>query len=105
MISSGIKIGERIKVYIERDDGAILETPGIIVSMELGSDSGDISTRFRMETVGLGMPVWSSPGDWRSSLNKRHTAAEWLCDFCGRPNQRADETCKSCGAVRSFVYG
>jgi len=29
---------------------------------------------------------------------------EWRCDYCGRPNGKHAETCKSCGGVRSFLY-
>ena len=32
------------------------------------------------------------------------TRIEWRCDYCGRPNGRHAETCKSCGGVRSFLY-
>lgn len=105
-----IAVGQPYKVYFESSEGTLMEMSAQAVTINYyhdtlpywGSDSATkdyFPTGFSIELRGYGRPIT------REGIMERRTAPEWACSYCGRPNQRADETCKSCGAVRSFVYG
>lgn len=100
---SKISLTEQYKVYLEKNDGTVLAAP---VRVEYISMSSDFDGTHKTE-IGL---VADGPVNWM--LGKEFTAKEveqtkeeWLCTWCGRPNGRADEVCKSCGGSRSFLYG
>lgn len=106
----------KTKVYIETPDGMLKEITGYMVRAEIREEvdwddvtslsdtvpvylKGPVEIEMSLEFRGCQMTY--SPMD----LFAKRTAQEWKCDYCGRPNQRRDETCKSCGAVRSFIWG
>lgn len=93
----GIGVGERINVFVETADGKVYDLESMATSVEIRY-SYDSVTEFTIHGVCTKAILSAQAKDMR-------TAREWKCTFCGRPNQRADETCKSCGAVRSFIYG
>ena len=104
------------KVIIETPDGKILESTAYMVSVtqqqELieGFDYGGARNYIPgMSTIDIELKVvslqWTDLVDWKRSVHERSSTHEWRCSYCHRPNQRRDEICKSCGAVRSFVYG
>lgn len=94
---------EQYKVYIEKNDGTVLTMP---VSVQSISVNSGFDGRFESEIIlrGVGNPVWSM-GSNVLSENTSMTDEEWKCTWCGRPNRREDEVCKSCGGARSFLYG
>ncbi len=98
-------IGNKCKVYLETPQGAMIEVPAISYSLSYRSPWGDGPTEVEMSFKALGDVTWLDQAAWEKTVEERHSAKEWKCDYCGRPNDRKDETCKSCGAVRSFVYG
>ena len=97
-------VGNRFKVYIEDQQGRVMEVPAIAASVSMNMEYGDF-IRTRIELDAIGDVTWTSTDNWRGSIREKSIAPEWKCDYCGRPNQRKDEICKSCGAVRSFIYG
>src|SRR3990167_1693509 len=107
-------LGKQCKVIIESPDGKIFE--GQAYTLSISQEMLDVSiygnlhksfiptgrTSLDMEIIG---PLnWISKSHWQETVEERRSESEWQCGYCGRPNQRQDETCKSCGAVRSFVY-
>lgn len=113
-----MKVGNRYKVYIEDANGNVVEVPAIAASLTVQSETIDTTEfgqpfrtlaggqmRTRIELEADGAPTWIVADEWRNGLRNRLAAPEWKCDYCGRPNARERETCKSCGAVRSFIYG
>jgi hypothetical protein len=114
-----IATGEKCKVFIEKPDGSLLELTSVVESFSLSQKcdlvdatvfgnnnrnyiSGVSHTEMEIKLYGI-EPLIMTTGKDLSSRTKN--ALEWKCDYCGRPNRREDETCKSCGSVRSFIYG
>ena len=108
---ASIKSGERYRVYLQDSRGVVFEVDAIAASIEVTTDMinttslGDLSSTFMPghQTIdinlrGIGEAVV------RNSRDMKQQPAEWKCAWCGRPNKRERETCKSCGAVRPFVY-
>ena len=100
-----VSVGNKYRVYLEDDSGNITELDAYAVSLSVTQSYmfyGDPEFRgpheYEINLRGVGELVT------RQSVLERRTLKEWKCTYCNRPNQRADETCKSCGAVRSFVY-
>ena len=113
-----ITTGEKCKVFIEKPDGSLLELTSVVESFSLSQTrdlidvtvfgnndrnyiSGASHTEMEIKLCGI-EPLITTTGKDLSSRAKN--ALEWKCDYCGRPNSRTDETCKSCGSVRSFIY-
>ena len=61
-------------------------------------------SNYEIHLVGIG-EMTTSYQETVDTLRELRSAMEWSCVYCGRPNQRIDEICKSCGAVRWFLYG
>jgi hypothetical protein len=97
-------IGDKFKFYIETPDGRMMEIPVIVSNFSITVPFDDVC-HFEFAGISQKPPIWLLQDDWQDSIETRKSSPEWKCDYCGRPNQRADETCKSCGSVRSFVYG
>lgn len=108
-------LGEKAKVLLEFPDGRIVEMNAHMIS--LNYEPIDISTMdepyktytpshrgVEITLQGSGPPVFDAVSHEEFN-EKRRTASEWQCSFCDRPNKRENETCESCGATRSFLYG
>lgn len=93
-------VGEKIKFWMQTEDGVTYELSGMVTQLSVGM-TFDGPPQVEMTMLGLHPGIWSNS----SEIAKRRNAPEWKCDFCGRPNVKDRETCASCGAVRSFVYG
>jgi hypothetical protein len=110
-----ISAGSTCKIYMELPDGALFEMTSMVRSFnfqhtinmvdvtEYGDNHRSYIPSIGETTIEL---VGIQPGAWTDSANLRNRlqAPEWKCDFCGRPNEHDRETCRSCGAVRSFIY-
>lgn len=110
-----ISAGSKIKVYLEFEDGRIAEVNGSIdyltmnvVAKSLEDDGAIVSASAaysRNATIEISGDFFQYTREaWDRVLEARRSSREWLCPYCGRPNNRNDETCKSCSAVRSFIY-
>jgi hypothetical protein len=105
----------RMKVFIEVEDGTIYNLDGLATDVQLThrTDLIDVSSYANPGATIRGMRsiefsihgVCTSDVITTKEVSAMRTAAEWKCTYCGRPNKRQRETCKSCGAVRSFLYG
>lgn len=93
---------EKIKVIIERENGIVYDLTGRIRSFSLTTDAYGSPPLISMDIYGDFASM--SADDYAEKVKTARSSKEWKCDFCGRPNQRKDETCKSCGSVRSFIY-
>ena len=116
-------LGEKVKIYIQTGD-TVIDLTGMIHAFKIeqivdmidvtydglfGGEPdamkkyipGKMNTTFEISGVCLGDPFWTTVQDIKNESN----ASEWQCPYCQRPNKRKDETCKSCGAVRPFIYG
>lgn len=94
------KVGNTYRVYIEDSDGNLVEVTGIMRSMELSNDYYSLPVL----TLSLSATQEILTTQYQDVIERKHTT-EWQCTYCQRVNQRADEVCKSCGAVRSIIYG
>ena len=97
---SNVIMGNKYKFYIEESNGTLYELTSFIESMmvEVPFDGCTRTTIEMISDEPMKMTV-------HEEMKNKWKAPEWQCSFCGRPNERKDETCKSCGAVRSFIYG
>jgi rubrerythrin len=110
------RVGNKQKIFIEHQDGTVMEITGYVSNMTIEDRSdvidvtsfGDVRPKYMpgvrdiamsLELVGC-QTIYSS-----GMVEQKRNSPEWRCDYCGRPNQREDETCKSCGAVRSIIWG
>ncbi len=96
------RCGDRYKVYVESEHGDLFEMTNVLSSISFMGCEGIIRTT--IDFIGDGVPGLYRQVD-RKEIKERISASEWKCDYCGRVNKKHDETCKSCGAVRSFIYG
>jgi len=94
-----ISVGEKVKIYVQTGD-RVLDLTGLITSYTFTSIVDDAVT-FEFSGFCLESPFWSTAKEIIPDV----TVQEWKCPYCKRPNRRKDETCKSCGAVRPFIYG
>ncbi|MBW2638341.1 MAG: hypothetical protein JRC86_12655 [Deltaproteobacteria bacterium] len=99
-----MSLGDKVKLFIENAAGEVIEIPVISVEYSIeapmdGPITGDVG--FKM----IGPPTMFTRDDFVKKSAVMRSAAEWACTFCERPNKRERETCGSCGAVRSFIYG
>ena len=85
------------RVYIQSPDGETHEVTGHMTNMSLSQRYNGL-TELELTITGDGVQHYLS-----GEIKERKATQEWCCDFCGRVNQRKDEYCKSCGAVRSFT--
>ena len=93
-----IMAGKQMKVFIELSDGTMYDLDGMATSVQLNSSYNGV---VEFEIHGISDGAIMSYND----IRQKRTASEWACTYCNRPNSRKDETCKSCGGVRSFLYG
>ena len=99
-----VLIKEKFKVYLERSDGSVLAAPAVLeeVTVDTGCLYSDheVSTKIILRAVGA--PQWILGSDFLEHEIVR-TEEEWMCTWCGRPNRRENEVCKSCGGARSLL--
>lgn len=93
-----IKASEKIKVFIEKSDGTLFDLDGMVTDVSISHTHRGF-TQFSINGASTGGVIS------RDEVREMKTSAEWKCTYCGRPNQRKDEACKSCGGARSFLYG
>jgi hypothetical protein len=91
-------IGNKYHVYIETSEGYIYDIDCLAVAMDVRNTYGGLN-EWTITLEGLGGNIS------RGEMVKQRNAPEWVCTYCRRPNSRSQETCASCGAVRSFIYG
>ena len=89
--------GNNIKVFIEKSDGTLYDLDGMVTNVSMSYSHNEF-VEFSINGVSTGAVIS------HEEIKKKRTDKEWACTYCGRPNQRKDETCKSCGGVRSFLY-
>lgn len=111
-----IGYGKNMRVFVEQADGSLYQLDGTVTDVQVNyrADLVDVST------YGSGSPEFITGRRWAEfeirglstsglitteARTAMKTSSEWKCTYCGRPNKRSRETCKSCGAVRSFLYG
>ena len=57
-----------------------------------------------IEFILVDMPTMCTGEEHMDVIEKRQSANEWLCDWCGSPNDRKEKLCAQCGGARSFIY-
>lgn len=107
--------GERVTVTIQYADGRMINMNAMMARLSeqiemypefvIGEEplSVPLRRKFYVEAEGFGS-ITDSYKETQEVLEGFKTASEWKCAHCGRPNKRHEETCKSCGAVRPFLY-
>jgi hypothetical protein len=98
-----IQLGRKYKVFVETDLGAVMEIPVVAFSMTMDASYDSLTTEIQMRCVGS--PSWQDNKHFIEQVHEKQNAPEWQCTYCGRPNNKVAEVCKSCGGVRSFIYG
>lgn len=112
--------GKDVKIYLETKGGTLFDMTGMVTDFNISQSIGQIdvtapwdrginyipgipSTSISMTINGNG--AWKTLEQMVGEVHEKANSREWKCDYCGRPNSRTRETCESCGAVRSFLYG
>jgi len=118
---ASVMAGDKYRVYLEDNQGRLLEIDALSASVTSTVDVIDATSwsererhflpgipETKIELVGLGPIVWA---DGKDFLNKKQNAKEWICEYCGNVNPREAQHCgekgkhaKGCGASRSFIY-
>ncbi len=93
---------QAVKLYVVQPDGMVYDIGGYMVSLEISTTIGHHNT-VSLEIVDADVSMLLGK-EIAANVKAQRSTAEWRCPFCGRPNQRADEVCKSCGGVRPFLY-
>lgn len=111
-----INVGEKIRVYIQREGGEIQEIAGAVKQINIyqnsmhhqtvGGEQWTIPTTIDTEIriVGNSYELYNSD-DFADYVENARTASEWRCDHCQSVNIRAHRHCDSCGFPRPFLYG
>ena len=98
-----VRAGDKCKVWVETPDGRVIEFSAVSTRIDMHMPySGLVETHIEFDT--FDSIAWKEKDAFRRQLKEEKSASEWKCDYCGRPNKAHDETCKSCGAVWSFIY-
>jgi hypothetical protein len=114
----GVKIGEPIRLYIQRGDGTVQKVSGTVsqISMHQVSnyqhqaigDKFPVPIPSHVETnltvIGDNFQTWAED-ELPEEAESTRTAVEWRCDHCEMVNLRAHRRCDSCNFPRPFLYG
>jgi rubrerythrin len=57
--------------------------------------------RFTFEAID---EVVTTQNEIKERVIQSKRASEWMCEYCGTPNEKHNKTCNKCGAPRSFIY-
>jgi hypothetical protein len=97
-----LQAGNQYRAYLESPDGSIIEMDAVVwdVSYHMPMDG---MLQYEINLRGIGEP--HTRKEMLDRIEVERTSEEWRCPGCARPNKRADEMCKSCGRMRSFLYG
>lgn len=101
-------LGERVKVYIQNKDGLVFEVHAYTTEVSMHQDyNGNVRTTIQLEAIDDN-PRWVMGSRITENVQRDRQRGEWKCDYCGRANKFTghadDETCTSCGSLRSFIY-
>ena len=99
-----VRCGESAQIWMQTKDGVMIELTGMVREYSLSSSITGL--------IEMDLSIVSGDGDMSLLFNdSKHPKVselraqkEWQCSYCGRPNAKHRETCKSCGAVRPFIY-
>lgn len=98
-----VMAGNKCRVWVETPNGEVMEVAAFCAEISVSmSYEGLVQTHLEFDS--FDSAIWTDRESFHAKLSARKDAPEWKCGYCGRPNQKHDETCKSCGAVRSFIY-
>ena len=90
---------ERMKVYIQTDDGTTYDFSGYVKSITM-SQGWDALTN-----IGLELLVTEDGLDHsRVDMSAVKSAKEWKCPHCQSINLRKMRECEKCAAPRPFIY-
>jgi hypothetical protein len=94
------------KLTLEFPDGRVYEMDAIATDINYSCDVlfDGVRGREEVEIICRGAGAMISRNEYVEEIKAKRVSSEWECSFCHRPNQRSDEICKSCGAVRPFIY-
>jgi hypothetical protein len=109
-------IGEKVRLYIQREDGRVQEVSGNIAQLNIhqnsmverlmGGDTYTIPTTVETEIRLVGSHYSEFiDGNFEQETTKMKTVVEWRCDHCATVNLREHRGCTACGFPRSFLYG
>ncbi|MFA5714381.1 MAG: hypothetical protein WC998_01400 [Candidatus Paceibacterota bacterium] len=96
-------LGKKVKCIIQAEDGTTFDISSCVTQIDVQTMLNE-RVKVDIEMIGNSAMLQSTRNEYLEITKDKKSSSEWKCDFCGRPNKKADETCKSCGAVRSFIY-
>ena len=102
-----IACGQNLKVQVTSPEGHVIEMSGLVSRLDINSSFNEVVVaEFTVMCEPERLFEWfgNNGSDYREHVIEARKSTEWQCDFCGRPNKRERETCKSCNAVRPFIY-
>jgi len=109
-------MNNKLKVTVQTHDGTVFEFDAYSCSF-CGGIPEPVSCEYSHAFDGIGMMrqqfefevineiTHSLNDDIVQQIETNKSKAEWLCGWCGSPNERKDKQCTQCGGARSFVYG
>jgi hypothetical protein len=104
-VSSGL-VGQEMIVTLEFPDGRAYSGKCIAASVTKEVEMVDL---YSGPLAISGLAHWSMELEGLDDLDITDrsvyaTATEWMCGYCGTPNERAARKCTECAAPRPFVY-
>ena len=99
-----ISLNKQIRVFIQDHEGRVIDITGNIASFSINHRFDELIT-MDLELVGSASNFYKlGLGEFEKVRNKKRTAPEWRCDYCGQVNKRENTFCDHCGGRRSFLY-
>ena len=106
--------GGDVFVTLETPDGTVRKFKALTVSVNTDYDMIDVSDHVQNRFI-QGKPktrfeftmtdeLITSQSEIRKTVDKYKSSREWMCGYCGTPNEKKIKSCHKCGAPRSFVY-
>ena len=93
------------RVTLEMPDGKVIDGLAHIIEIE-HSVPYDGAVEWSMTLMGLAdKPLWYHTRESAAqNQQKRKSALEWACDYCGAVWPKETTQCVQCGGWRSFLY-
>ena len=104
-------LGEKIRVFIDAGNGTVTEISGAVKSVTCSYGMRNIPTTtigfadyFPTQFVMEGTIEIDGLIEDAESIPVEKQGEEWMCGYCGTPNEKKARKCNSCGASRMFTY-
>lgn len=107
--------GGDVFVTLELPNGEVHKFKAITANVHMDRPVIDCATYSNPFESFLGVPrikfefeangeVITTQKEIKNRVEQYKKQEEWMCEYCGTPNEKKNKSCEKCGAPRSFIY-